>query len=62
MFLETKLPIIPRKHNMKAHSLEMFASTCQLPFQPNYQYTAEVRHRPAIPDNLKNWQIFSKDK
>lgn len=54
-FLETRLAIIPRKHNMQAHSLAMFASSFKLPFQPNHQYIAEVRHRPAIPDNLKNW-------
>jgi len=53
-FLETKLAVIPRKHNMQAHSLEMFANTCKLPFQPNHQYTAEVRHIHAILDNLKN--------
>jgi len=53
-FLETKLAVIARKHNMQAHSLAMFASTCKLLFQPNHQYTAEVKHRPVIPDNLKN--------
>ena len=61
-FLETKLAAIPRKHNMQAHSLAMFASTCKLPFQPNYQYTTKVRHIPAIPDNLKNQKIFTNDK
>ena len=35
-FLETKLAIILRKHNMQAHSLAMFASTFKLPFQPNH--------------------------
>jgi len=61
-FLETKLVVIPRKHNMQAHSLAMFASTCKLPFQPNYQYTAKFRHIPVIPNNLKNCQIFVDDK
>ena len=54
-FLETKLTVIPSKHNMQAHSLAMFANTCKLAFQPKHQYTVEVRHRPTIPDNLKNW-------
>lgn len=61
-FLETKLAVIPRKHNMQDHSLTMFSSTCKLPFQPNHQYTAKVRHRPAIPYNLKNWQVFTNDQ
>lgn len=44
---------------MQAHSLAMFANTSKLPFQPNHQYTVKVRHKPAIPDNLKNWQVFA---
>jgi len=35
-FLETKLAAIPKKHNMQAHSLAMFASTCKFPVQPNH--------------------------
>jgi len=46
---------------MQAHSLATFDNTYKLPFQPNHLYTAEVRHRPVIPDNLKYWQIFSQD-
>jgi len=61
-FLETKLAVIPRKHNMQAHSLAMFAITYKLPFQPNHQYIAEVRHRPTILENLKNWQVFANDQ
>jgi len=60
-FLETQLAKIPRKHNLQAHILEMFANTCKLPFEPNHQFTAEIRHRPAIPDNAKNWQVFDSD-
>ena len=28
-FLESRLAIIPRKHNMQTHSLAMFSSTCK---------------------------------
>lgn len=38
-----------------------FASTCKLPFEPNHHFTAEIKHRPAVPDNIKNWQIFEDD-
>ena len=61
-FLETKVVVIPKKHNMQAHSLAIFANTCKLPFQPNHQYTVEVRHRSAILDNLKNQQVFSNEQ
>ena len=33
-FLETKLVVIPRKHNMQAHSLSMFGSTASFHFNP----------------------------
>lgn len=46
---------------MQAHSLAMFSNTFRFPFKSNHQYTAEVRHRLAIPYNLKNWQVFEKD-
>lgn len=44
-----------------AHSLATFASTCKLLFEPNHQFTAEIRHRPAIPNNVNNWQVFDND-
>lgn len=61
-FLETQLAKIPRKHNLQAHSLAMFASTCKLPFEPNHQFAAEIRHILAILDNLKNWKVFDGDE
>ena len=61
IFQETQLGKILRKHNLQVHSLATFASTCKLPFEPNHQFTAEIRHRPAILDNVKNWQVFDND-
>ena len=61
-FLQCQLAKIPRSQNLHAHSLAMFASTCKLPFEPNHQFTAEIKHRPSIPDNLMNWQVFADDK
>ena len=60
--LECNFSAIPGKQNLQAHSLATFASTCNLPFQPNHMYTTEVKHRPIIPENLKYWQIFSQDQ
>lgn len=59
--LEIDFIVIPRKQSMQAHSLATFSITCKLSFQPNHQYTIEVRHMPVILDNLKYWQIFSED-
>lgn len=57
-FLEAQLAIVSRKHNLHAHSLAMYASTCIFTFEPNHQFTTEIRHRLAIPDNVKNLQVF----
>ena len=60
-FLESQLTKIPRKHNLHAHILATFASTCKLPFETNHHFTAEIKNRLAIPDNVKNWQVFEND-
>jgi len=35
-FLEAQLAIVSRKHNLHAHSLAMYASTCIFTFEPNH--------------------------
>ena len=60
-FLESQLAKIPRKHNLHAHSLATFASTCKLSFEPNHHFTAEMKHRETVLDNVKNWQVFDND-
>ena len=60
--LECKFATIPRKHNLQAHFLATFASTCNLPFQPIQKYIAEIKYRPIIPYKVKYWKIFSEDE
>ena len=48
-FSEFNLAKISRSHNIHAHSLATFASTCKLPFDPNHHFTVEIKHRPTIP-------------
>jgi len=54
-FSESQITKIPRKHNLHAHSLATFANTCKLPIEPNHHFTAEIKYRLAVPDNVKNW-------
>lgn len=61
-FTKSKLTKISRSHNLHAHSLATFASTCKLPFEPNRHFTAEIKHRPTIPNNVKDWQVFENDE
>ena len=58
---ETNLAKISRDHNIYAHPLATFASTCKLPFDPNHHFIAEIKHRPTVPNNVKDWQVFEND-
>ena len=60
-FTEFELAKISRSHNIHAHSLATFASTCKLPFGPNNQFTTVIKHRPTVPNNVKDWQVFEDD-
>ena len=60
-FSEFQITKIPRTHNLHAHSLATFASTCKLPLEPNNCFTTEIKHRPSIPNNVKDWQVFEDD-
>ena len=33
------------------------SSLFKIPIHPNKKYGIEVKHRPAVPDNLKYWQV-----
>ena len=61
-FTEFQITKIPRTQNLHAHSLATFASTCKLPFEPHHRFTVEVKHRPSIPNNINDWQVFEDDK
>jgi len=55
------LSLIPRGKNILADDLATLASTCKIPFHPNRKYDVEVKHRPAVPDNVRFWQVFGSD-
>ena len=61
-FSEFQITKIPRTQNLHAHSLATFASTCKFPFEPHHCFTAEVKYRPSIPNNINDWQVFEDDK
>ena len=54
-FEEYKIFIIPRSQNTIADAYAIAASTFRIPIYLNKTYTIEVKHRPAIPDNVKYW-------
>lgn len=60
-FSEFQLAKITRNHNLHAHSLATFTSTCKLPFDPNHHFTTEIKHKPVVLNNIKYWRVFENN-
>ena len=52
-FKEYQIFVIPRHQNTIVDALAVATSTFKIPIHPNKKYEIEVKHRPAIPDNVK---------
>ena len=57
-FDEYTISLIPREQNSIVDSLASSACLFKIPIYPNKEYQIQVKHRPSIPDNVKNWQVF----
>jgi cupin superfamily acireductone dioxygenase involved in methionine salvage len=61
-FKEYHLSIIPRKKNIIADAMVVFASIFKIPIYPNKKYEIEIKHKPTIPDNVYHWQVLSANQ
>ena len=57
-FDEHTIWLIPREWNNIVDSLANSASLLKIGIYPNKRYEIQVKHRPSILDNVKNWQVF----
>jgi hypothetical protein len=48
--------------NHQDDSLVLATNNFKTPMFPNLKFEIEVRHRPSIPNNIKNWQVFKDDE
>jgi hypothetical protein len=60
--LEYNLSVIPRGKNLVVDALATSAYVFKIPICLNRKYEIEVKHRRAVPDNIKYWNIFEDDK
>ena len=60
-FEEYQIFVIPRSQNVVADTFAVAASTFKIPLHPHDKYTIKMKHRSAIPDNIKYWQVFEDD-
>ena len=56
------IQFIPIDENRLADSLAVAASTFKPPINPRLRYEVEMRHRPFVTDNVKNWQVFEDEQ
>lgn len=61
-FKEYQIFVIPRHQNTIADAPTIVANTFKIPIHPNKKYEIEFKHRLAIPDNVKYWQVFEDDE
>jgi hypothetical protein len=61
-FSEYNFSVIPTRHNRIVEALATSASVFKIPIIPNKKYEIEVKHRPAVPYNIKYWQVFEYEK
>jgi len=50
----------PREVNHRADNLATSVAEFSPPNLSHLSYSVKVMHRPAIPDNLKQWQVFKE--
>jgi hypothetical protein len=53
--MDFNITFIQRSLNQHVDSLSLAASNFKTPILPNLRFEVEVRHKPSIPDNIKNW-------
>jgi hypothetical protein len=60
-FLAFNISFIPREENSMDDSLAVSTSNFRVPLPPKLKYNVEVKYRPSILDNVKNWKVFEDD-
>jgi ribonuclease HI len=60
-FLAFNISFIPREDNSVEDSLGVSTSNFKVPFPPKLKYEVEIKYKPSIPDNVKQWKVFEDD-
>jgi len=58
LFLAFNITVVFRKLNQQDDSLDVATSTFNISIIPQKNYQVEMRYRPSILDNVKNWQVY----
>ena len=61
-FIAFNITFVPREYNETADSLALAVAYFKVPKVTHLKYPIDVRYRPAVPDNIKHWKVFSDDQ
>ena len=61
LFIAFNISFIPRDHNQTTDSLALAATHFKISKQTQLKYPIEVRYKPSVPDNTKQWMVFEDD-
>lgn len=62
MFPEYTFKVVPRLQNLMVVSIATTSSNLRSTMFSNKNFEIHIKHRPAIPNNLRFWQVFWDDK
>ena len=57
-FIAFNISYVPRDHNQTLDSLSLAATHFKIPKTTHLKYPIEVRYRPSVSDNIKQWRVF----
>ena len=60
-FVAFNITYIPRDHNQTVDSLALATTHFRIPKTTQLKCPIEVRYRPYVPDNIKQWRVFEDD-
>ena len=60
-FVAFNISFIPRDHNQTTDSLALASTHFKIPKQTQLKYPIEIRYRPLVPDNIRQWRVFEDD-
>ena len=61
LFVAFNISYIPREHNQTIDYISLEATHFKIPKTTQLKYLIEVRYRPSVPDNIKQWRVFEDD-
>jgi hypothetical protein len=60
-FIAFNISFVQSEENAMTDSLLVSTSNFRVPLPPILKYEVEVKYRPSIPENVKNWKVFEDD-